>query len=205
MSKLRCKFVNKDTFERCNKWSMNNGFCNIHGGVNTIVSNRANGRIISRSSNIAKQIEEAKGRLRLFGNTTFAARLKHLEQNSNYMNIKNDALTVAGMIDHIIEELGTMSLPDEEKLKYFTMLESLVSTSVAIKEKAFKIRVGYFDIDGMKLIFQQIVTNLRFLRSQFQSYPDNMIPKDEVIKRLDEIVMNIHMVKVPMIKDGAEA
>jgi hypothetical protein len=148
--------------------------------------------------NIKEQIEKARDRLRVKGDT-LKERIKEIEDNPGLLDIKHDIVTIAACIGLLKEDLDLKENSGKDKLIVLKQLSDMLKVSSDLKEKAFKIKTGHFDLEAMKTVVVQIVSSLRFMRGELENTPEQKITKQNIMNLVDRTILNIETVKVPMI------
>lgn len=149
-------------------------------------------------SNIKEQIEEAKDKFRIKGDT-LKSRIDFIKNNPDLLDIKNDMVTVAAIIELIIQDIDLKEYSGKDKIWLLKTLSELSNTSSSLKERAFKLKSGYFDIEAMKLVVVQIINSLKHVKLELLNLQPDQITKESMISLLDKTILGIETVKVPMI------
>jgi len=150
------------------------------------------------NSPVKDQIALAKERLKVKG-TSLKDRIKEIEENPNLMDIKYDITTIVAMISLLKEDLDLRENSGKDKMALLKQLSDMLKISSDLKEKAFKIKSGHFDLEAMKTVVVQIVSSLRFMRGEFENASEGRLTKEFVMNLVDKTILNIETVKVPMI------
>ena len=146
------------------------------------------------------QIKSARDSLKVKGNT-LKDRIKEIEDNPNLMDIKYDITTIVAMISILREDLDLRENSGKDKLALLKQLSDMLRVSSDLKEKAFKIKSGHFDLEAMKTVVIQIVNSLKYMRSELDMASDARLTKEYVMNLVDRTILNIETVKVPMISN----